>query len=189
MNIIKPTTAILLALFFVPLVSAQAPPGTGDAFLGMPHAVTLKIGANEVDVTVQGDVQCDEGFAAPPPMHVRVTSGIFGSSDENGPAWSFDETDFKLNWTLHADNLYTIDETLAIPVTGNGYGARGVSGEFAVASNRADNDTCSSNGFTLPTKSGHAHISVPARPADNQAPGLSVVLVAVGLLALARWRA
>lgn len=179
----------LCLLLVLPVVSAQTP-GIVQSYVGLPHAVELVIGYNEVSMRIGAFLACEEGKAPPVPLALRLLDGGSGPNDGNGPAWTFAQSSWNLTWT-QMDGNYSIDDTITFPVQAEGYGAAGRGAEFTIGITAATiPDACTTNGYTVPARSGHAHIQVPARPAP--APSEGAASPAVGLilagLALVAWR-
>ena len=188
---------VLLALSLVPGAQAQSqvrPLGAGDASVSAPHGVELVIGENNVKVGLTAIVRCDPALAAPDPLTVVLFAGAQGPDDGSGIAWTFTGASWTFNWTTPGDGNYSIREQFAMPAVAHGYGTTGYAGEFSVgigALRNASSSVCSPTGYSMPARSGHAHIQVGPRPppeTDRDAPGFEVglALTALALLAVSR---
>lgn len=184
----KHALALLIALAILPTAAAQTT-GQAQAFVSLPHAVDLTIGANEVPVRVVAQLACEPGLSGPLPLQVVVASGAQGPNDGKGSAWSFTQTSWNFTWTQNGSN-YTVDESFTATVTGQGYGTTGIAEEFSLSTSalrNAASTSCTTTGYSIPARSGHAHMQVGARPTETgkDAPGWTVGGVAVLLVALA----
>lgn len=178
----------LCLLLIAPAAMAQSyDVGQGDAYIGLPHSMRFNIGANDLEVVVAAIAVCEDGFDAPAPLRIQVPANA--PDDGDGPAWTFAENETMVDWTLGDDGNYTIEETIRLSVTGQGYGDTGRSVEFALQTVPVEDASCSSAGFTMPARSGHTHASIPARPAAaNDVPGPGIALVGLSLAAAATGR-
>ncbi|MHB1260134.1 MAG: hypothetical protein ACYC2H_00315 [Thermoplasmatota archaeon] len=189
---------VLLALSLVPGGQAQSPVrplGAGDAAVSAPHGVELVTGENDVMVGLAAIVRCDPALAGPDPLTVVLLAGAQGPGDGSGVAWIFTDTSWTFNWTTTGDGNYSIREEFAMPAVAHGYGTTGYAGEFSVgigALRNASSSVCSPTGYTMPARTGHAHIQVGPRPppatTDRDAPALELGLglTALALLAMRR---
>jgi hypothetical protein len=192
----KPALAALLLLCVLPAIQAQVQPtpGQAQAFIQTPHEVSLETGENPFLFRVYAVLQCTPGFQSPGPLQVIVSAGAEGPDDGNGSAWLFPTTSWNFTWQDEGDGNHSIDQEFTATVDADGYGSdRGYFGEFTintVAMRNASSSVCTANGYTIPLRGGHVHISVGPRPppASKDAaalPGAGVVLC-LAALALAR---
>jgi hypothetical protein len=196
----KPSLAIVLLLALLPagLAQSQPIPGQAQAAIQTPHEVSLEIGENPFLFRAYAVLRCTPGLEGPAPLQVIVAAGAHGPDDGSGSAWTFTQTSWNFTWQDDGAGNYSIDEEFTVTVDAEGYGStRGYFGEFTmstVAVRNASSSACTSTGYTIPVRGGHAHISVGARPASTDpkdSPGLGLAGAAMGLafLALARRRA
>ena len=182
----KAIFAALALLFFLPTVVAQSP-GQAQTLVSLPHGVEVAAGPNAVAMRVVANLVCDQALAGPGPLQVMLLAGAQGPDDGKGPAWTFQETSWNLTWTKSGGN-YSIDQTFTVQVTGFGYGEAGVADEFSVgttALRNASSTACTATGYTIPARSGHAHIQAGPRPAETKdAPTAGLPLLALGILLL-----
>ena len=176
------------ALLLAPAVSGQA---QVQSFVSLPHAVDLEQGSNTISMRVVAQVSCNPDLDGPTPLQVVVLAGSIGPNDGGGPAWKFQGPSWNLTWTSHAGN-HSIDQVIDIEIDAFGYGESGVADEFSIGVSglrNASSTTCTSSGYTVPARSGHAHIQAGARPAESKdAPALALPLLAVSLAVLGGWR-
>jgi hypothetical protein len=190
--------ALAILLILLPAVQAQtqATPGQAQATIQTPHEVSLEIGENPFLFRVVAILRCTSGFEGPAPLQVVVSSGAKGPDDGNGSAWTFTATSWNFTWQDKGAGNFSIDEEFTITIDAEGYGARGYFGEFAintVAVRNAANSACTSTGYTIPARGGHAHISVGARPVetsskDSPSPAFAATIICLAALAALRRR-
>lgn len=176
------------AVLLAPVVAGQA---QVQSFVSLPHAVDLQQGANTVSMRVVAQIVCNPELDGPAPLHVVVLAGAVGPDDGSGAAWTFQTTTWNLTWTNSGGN-YSIDQVIDINVEAAGYGKTGIAEEFSIGVSglrNASSTMCTSSGYTVPARSGHAHIQAGARPDEGKdAPALALPMLAVAITALARWR-
>jgi hypothetical protein len=185
----KHARLLLLSFLLLPVVQAQGE-GQAQAYVGTPHEVSLLIGNNEISIRVVALLQCTPGMQGPGPLQVIVAAGAKGPDDGNGSAWTFAPTSWNFTWRDEGAGNFSIDETFTIDVDAQGYGDRGYFGEFAVSTVALRNATttaCTSTGYTIPARGGHAHVQVGPRPLEQSkdSPILAAPLLAIALLAVA----
>lgn len=178
--------ALVAALLIItaPAMAQSNPAGEAAVSLGLPHDVRLNVGANDVEVRVFAEVTCEDDNNAPPPLEVTIADAA--PDDGNGPAWTYDKPKQSVPWVA-VEGGYAIDETIAFPVTGHGYGTEGRGGEFTVRTAAVSDASCSIDGFQASARSSHAHVSIgPRSDGENaSAPGMAVLIAGLALVA---WR-
>jgi hypothetical protein len=184
-------TIALICLLPAAIAQTQQVPGQAQAAIQTPHEVSLQIGENPFLFRVVAILQCSSGLVGPTPLQVVVSAGARGPDDGNGSAWTFTATSWNFTWQADGAGNYSIDEEFTVNVDAEGYGStRGYFGEFTintVALRNASSTVCTSTGYTVPARGGHAHISVGPRPVQTSkdSPGLPVAGVIMCLAALA----
>lgn len=189
-------TIALLCTLPAAVTQSQPVPGQAQAAIQTPHEVTLDIGGNLFLFRVVAILRCSAGLGGPVPLQVVVDAGARGPDDGNGSAWTFTTTSWNFTWQEPTADNYSIDEEFTVDVRADGYGRRGYFGEFSintVAVRNASSTTCTSTGYTVPVRGGHAHISVGPRPpeeASKDSPGLGLAgaVICIAALAVARRR-
>lgn len=180
--------AVLIAVAAVLLAPVVAGQAQVQSFVSLPHAVDLQPGVNTVSMRVVAQVACDPELDAPAPLRVIVLAGAIGPDDGRGPAWTFQTTSWNLTWTRTAGN-HSIDQVIDIDVEAVGYGETGAADEFSIGVpglRNASSTSCTPSGYTVPARSGHAHIQAGARPAESKdAPVLALPLLAILVVVLA----
>jgi hypothetical protein len=185
----KHAILLLLSILLLRAVQAQGP-GQAQAYIGAPHEVSLLVGSNEISIRVVALLQCTAGMQGPGPLQVIVAAGAKGPDDGNGSAWTFAPTSWNFTWSDEGSGNFSIDETFTIDVDAQGYGDRGYFGEFTVttvALRNASSSACTSTGYTIPARGGHAHIQVGPRPMEQSkdSPMLAAPILALALVAVA----
>lgn len=194
MNFVNAALATLLILLTAVEAQTQGTPGQAQAYLQTPHEINLEIGENLYVLRVVVSLRCTAGFEGPAPLQVVVSAGALGPDDGNGSAWIFTPASWNFTWHENEAGNYSIDEEFTVTVDAEGYGGRGYFGEFTMNTLAVRNDSttvCTSTGYTIPTRGGHAHISVGPRPVaapSNDSPSTAFTATIICLIGLAAMR-